>query len=116
MPLDNDPVMLGRLIPSFRHLKHQNLSTGDDFIDCSGINFLVPFLATREAVALLSDILSCWVVQYSCLDPLNVLICPLLMQWATAVGLEKNSIEKNHRHRTEKRITETPLITYGTPG
>ena len=80
------------------------------------IIFLVPFLATREAVALLSDILSCWVVQYGCLDTLNVLICTLLMQWATAVGLEKNSIEKNHRQRTEKPITETPQITYGMPG
>ena len=40
---------------SFRHLKHQNLSTGDDFIYSSGIIFLVPFLATREAVALLAN-------------------------------------------------------------
>ena len=50
--LANDPIMLGKLIQSFRHLKHQNLSTGDDFIYSSGIIFLVPFLATREAVAL----------------------------------------------------------------
>ena len=41
-------------IQSFRHLKHQNLSTGDDFIYSSVIIFLVPFLATREAVALLA--------------------------------------------------------------
>ena len=52
--LANDPIMLGKLIQSFRHLKHQNLSTGDDFIYSSGIIFLVPFLATREAVALLA--------------------------------------------------------------
>jgi len=39
----------------FRHLKHQNLSTGDDFIHSSRINFLVLFLATREAVAPLAN-------------------------------------------------------------
>ena len=43
--------MSGRSIWSFRHLKHLNLSTGDDFIHSSRIIFLVPFLATREAVA-----------------------------------------------------------------
>ena len=40
-----------RLIQLFRHLKHQNLSTGDDFIYSSGIILLVPFFATKEAVA-----------------------------------------------------------------
>ena len=40
---------------SFRLLKHQNLSTGDDFIYNSGIILLVPFLAIREAVALLAN-------------------------------------------------------------
>ena len=48
--LANDPIMLGKLIQSFRHLKHQNLSTGDDFIYSSGIIFLVPFLATKGAL------------------------------------------------------------------
>ena len=49
-PLANDLIMSGTSIRSFRHLKHPNLSTGDDFIYSSGIIFLVPFLATREAV------------------------------------------------------------------
>ena len=49
-PLANDPMMSGTLIRSFRHLKHQNLSTGDDFIHSSGIILLVPFFATWEAV------------------------------------------------------------------
>ena len=31
------------------------MSTGDDFIASSGINFLVPFLATKEALALLAN-------------------------------------------------------------
>ena len=53
--LSNDLIMLGTSIRSFIHLKHQNLSTGDDFIYSSGIIFLVPFLATREAVALLAN-------------------------------------------------------------
>ena len=39
----------------FRHLKHQNLFTGADFIYSSGIIFLVLFLATREAVALFAN-------------------------------------------------------------
>ena len=55
VPLANNPIMSVRLKQSFRHHKHQNLSTGDDFIHSSGIIFLVPFLATREAVALLAN-------------------------------------------------------------
>ena len=50
MPLANDPIMSGTSIQSFRHLKHQNLSTGDDFIYNSGIIFVVLVLATMEAV------------------------------------------------------------------
>ena len=63
-PFENDPIMLGRLIRSFRHLKNQNLSTGDDFIHSSGIVLLVPFLATREVVAPLANdpiILGRWI-------------------------------------------------------
>ena len=40
---------------SFRHLKHQNLSTSDDFIHGSRILFLVLFLATKEVVAPLAN-------------------------------------------------------------
>ena len=50
VPLANDPIMSGTLIRSFRHLKHQILSTGDYFTYNSGMIFLVPFLATMEAV------------------------------------------------------------------
>ena len=38
--------------PFFRHFKHQILFTSDNFIHNSGIIYLVPFLATYEAVAL----------------------------------------------------------------
>ena len=38
-PLANYPIMSGRSIQWFKHLKHQNLSTGDDFIHSSGIFF-----------------------------------------------------------------------------
>ena len=41
------------MIWSFTHLKYQHHSTDDDFIYSSGIILLVPFFATREAVALL---------------------------------------------------------------
>ena len=54
-PLPNDPILSERSIRLFRHLKHQNLSIGDDFIYSSGIIFLVPFLFTREVVVLLAN-------------------------------------------------------------
>ena len=53
-PLSNDPIMSYTTIKLLRHLKHQNLSTGDDFIDSSGKIFLVQFLATKEALASLA--------------------------------------------------------------
>ena len=59
MPLANNPIMSGRLIPLFRHLKHLNLFTGDDFIHSSKIIFLVKFLVTKEAFVLLQIILLC---------------------------------------------------------
>ena len=49
------PDMSATLIQSFRHLKHPNLSTGDDFICSSGIFLLIQFLATREVVAPLEN-------------------------------------------------------------
>ena len=55
VPLANDPIMLGWSIWSYRHLKRQNPSTGDDFINDSGIIFLVQFLATKEALAPLAN-------------------------------------------------------------
>ena len=33
MPLENYPILSGRLIQSFRHLEHQNLSTTADLRD-----------------------------------------------------------------------------------
>ena len=55
VPLANDLIMSGTSIRSFRHLKHQNISTSDDFNYSSGIIVLFPFLSTREAVVLLSN-------------------------------------------------------------
>ena len=54
-PLANDPIMSCTSIRSFRHLKHQNPSTGDDFIHSSGIIFLVPILAAMAAAAPLAN-------------------------------------------------------------
>ena len=51
----NDQIMLGTSIQSFRHLKHQNLSTGDNFIYSSRIIFLVLFLATKETLVPLAN-------------------------------------------------------------
>ena len=49
MSLANDPIMSGTSIWLFRHLEHQNLSSNRTD------NFLVPFLATREAVVPLAN-------------------------------------------------------------
>ena len=38
-PLANDPIMLGRSIRLFRHLKHQTMSTSDEFIHSSEQTF-----------------------------------------------------------------------------
>ena len=54
-PLENDPIISGRSIRSFIHIKHQNLSTDDDFIHSNGIIFLVPFFTTREVVVPLAN-------------------------------------------------------------
>ena len=40
----------------YRYHKRQNLSTGDDFINGSGIIFIVQFLATKEALAPLANV------------------------------------------------------------
>ena len=56
----------------FRHLKYQNMSTGDDFIHRNGIIFVFSYLATKEAVAPLEMILLCWEDQYGRLDTLNI--------------------------------------------
>ena len=53
--LSNDHIMSERSIRSFRHLKHQNLSTSDDFIHRSGIFCLDLFSATKEVLALLAN-------------------------------------------------------------
>ena len=62
------PDMLATLIQSLRHLKHPNLSTGDDFICSRGIFLLIQFLKMT---------LSCQADQYGRLDILNIKICPL---------------------------------------
>ena len=54
---------------------------------------LVALVATRQAVALLPNILSCEVNQYSCLDTLNIKIFPLLIPWDNEASLE-NVTEK----------------------
>ena len=52
-PIANNPIILGRSIPLLKDLKDQNLCTCDDFIDRSGIIFLVPFLVTMDAMVLI---------------------------------------------------------------
>ncbi len=76
--LANDFIMSGTSIWSFRHLKHQNLSTGNDFIYRSGIILLVTFLATREAVAPLANDPFMWKRSIMFLDTLNVKISPMI--------------------------------------
>jgi len=47
------PLLRGLFYEIF--LFEASLSTGDDFIDTSGIIFLVPFLATKEKLAPLAN-------------------------------------------------------------
>ena len=47
--LQNDPIMLTTSIRLFRHLEHENRSSNSLYI------YLVPFLATMEAVAALAN-------------------------------------------------------------
>ena len=54
-PPANNLIMSGTSIRSFRNLKHQNQSTGDYFIQSSGIICLVLFLATKEVLAPLAN-------------------------------------------------------------
>ena len=93
-PLENDPIMSGRLIRSFRHLKHQNLSTGDDFIHQGSIatarshirGVVVPFLATREVVAPLTNDPIMSRDRYSCSGTLNIKILQNLRPVALQTG------------------------------
>jgi len=56
VPLASDPIIWGRSIWSFRHLKHQNMSTGNDFTSSSRKNVSAPFLATKEALVPLANV------------------------------------------------------------
>ena len=69
--------LLGILLSrqSLRHLKYTNPSIGDDFIHKNGI-FLVPFQVTKEAVALLKNIISgrlIWSVRHLELQNLSII-------------------------------------------
>ena len=67
----NDPIMSERSMRSFRHLKHQNLSTGDDFINSSRKKFQFYFWPPRRHQRHLQVILTC---REDCLEILNVKI------------------------------------------
>ena len=54
-PLANNTIILGRSIYLFRHLKYQNLSTGDDFIHNNGMILWVEFLAIKKALVQLAN-------------------------------------------------------------
>ena len=57
-----------------RAISVRHVSTGDDFIDSSGIIFLVPFLPPWRQWHYLQIILSCQALRYGCLDTLNIKI------------------------------------------
>ena len=84
--INNDLILLGRSIWSFRHLELQNLSTGDDFIFRNGIIFLVTFFTTIEVQHYLKIILSDRAGQYGRLDTLNSKNCPLFQILYTETG------------------------------
>ena len=53
-PLENDPILSGRSIWSFRHLELQNLSIISDFMH-ENLILLVPFFTTIGVVAPLKN-------------------------------------------------------------
>ena len=80
-----------RSIWLFRHLKYQNLSTGDDFIQSSRIIFLFHFWPPRRHWHHLQMILSYRGDRYRCLDTLNVKKHPLFqILKAFLDGCERN--------------------------
>ena len=64
-------------------------------------NYSSVAIEIAEVLKLLSNILSCRVDQYRCMDILIIKILPLLMQWANAGGLEKMLQTENQEHRKE---------------
>ena len=60
--------------------------------------------------------MSCCADKYICLDTLKIKIHPLLMQWASAVELEEILQMENRERRTDKPVTEAPLIFDRLPG
>ena len=60
VPLANEPIISGRSIWLFTHIKNKNLSTGDDFIHSSGIIISGKFFATSEVVAPLANDAIIW--------------------------------------------------------
>ena len=64
-------------------------------------NYSSVAIEIAEVLKLLSNILSCRVDQYRCIDILIIKILPLLMQWANAGGLEKMLRTENREHRKE---------------
>ena len=64
-------------------------------------NYSSVAIEIAEVLKLLSNILSCRVDQYRCMDILNIKILPLLMKWANAGGLEKMLQTENREHRKE---------------
>ena len=59
-----------------------------------------------------SNIQSCQEDQYGHFDTLNIQICPLLIQWATAVGLEKIT---DREQRTDREQTDNRETNYKAP-
>ena len=60
----------------------------------------------------LSNIQSCQEDQYGRFDTLNIQICPLLIQWATAGGIEKVT---ERQQRIDREQTEHREANYKAP-
>ena len=51
VPLSNDPIMSKRLIQSFRHLEHQNLSISSESIDCARYGKIFSFNFSHQGAS-----------------------------------------------------------------
>ena len=97
---------VGQIDRLFRHLKYQKLSTDDHFSYINGIICLVPFLATREAEALLANGLIM-------LGKLILSLKHLESQNLSIISDSKNWARCGNNSRTEQQNTRTKWRNMG---
>ena len=84
-----------------------SFSTGDDFIASSGINFLVPFLATKEALAPLANVP---IMSRRSIRSFRHLECQNPSIISESIGIPNGSKKMGKKVRRSRNGTERNLI------